>query len=126
RPVRRTVPDSCPRLVGPAQTEGKVRLARGKHFVEWPLDDALASEPVVVIAERLDAVLPCELGLGDAGLRQTQVVEAEVRRDVRLVMAREHRLRPGGVGPLGKSLSPPFIVLRNGMILRKVEGNRPR
>ena len=51
---------------------------------------------------------------------KTQVVEAQIRRKVRLDVTLEKRFRLRDIRPLGKSLSPPGIVLRGRMELRKV------
>ena len=101
------VPDAAPGLVGPAQAEREVRLARGEHFVERPLDDALPGKPVVVIAERFNAILPGKVGLGRTRLRAPKVVKSQIGGNVRLVVSRIERRGLGGVGPLREALAPP-------------------
>ena len=60
-----------------------------------PLEEALAVEPVVVVAEAVDAVRSGEVAcLLPRYLGQPQVVEAEVGGHVRLIVAREQRLAP--------------------------------
>ena len=72
-----------------------------------PVEDAVAvAEPVVPVAERLDAVLLRELGLGRAGLGHPQVVEAELGRQGGLLVAREQRPGLRRVGPLGEAPDP--------------------
>jgi hypothetical protein len=56
----------------------------------------------------------CYLALPD--LRVSQVVIAQIRRDTGLVMALEQRPAPLDVGPFGKILLPPLVVL-----LRRIE-----
>src|SRR5215211_4254692 len=109
---RRPVPDPAPRLICPAQTERKIRLPRREHFVEGALEDATASEPVVVVAEALDAMVTGKLGLRRSRFRQSQVVEAKVRGNVRLIKASKQRLCSRGVGPFREALTPPGVVLR--------------
>ena len=106
--------------------KGKSGLPGGQHLVEGALQQPLPLEPVVVVAEAVDAVLPGEVGLGLARLGQAQVVEAEVRRQLRLVVAPEQRLGLGDVGPLRESLPPPFVVLGDGVELGEVEGDESR
>ena len=49
------VPATRPRVVGPAEREREVGLARGQHLVERPVQQPLPVEPVVVVAEAVDA-----------------------------------------------------------------------
>ena len=86
-----SVPITTPGFVGPAQTERKGRLAALAYLVERTLQQPPSVKPIVVIAERRDAMLEGKRGLGRSNLRQPQIVEAEVRRKVRLVMAPESR-----------------------------------
>ena len=116
--VRCAMPDAAPGLIRPAQAERKIRLAGGQHLVERTLEEALAGKPVVVVAECLDADFSGHVRLGVPRLRKAQVVETEVRRDVRLVMALEKRCRFRGIRPFGETLPPPFVVLGNRVILR--------
>ena len=53
-----TVPSSRPRLVRPADAEREIGTARLEHFIERPMKQTLPVEPVVVVAEAFDAVLP--------------------------------------------------------------------
>ena len=61
--------------------------------------------------------------LGLAHFRQTQVVEAQIGRQMGLVVAGVERPCPGDVSPFRESLAPPLIILRYRMILGKVEGD---
>ena len=123
-PVGGAVPDAGPRLVGPAEAERDRRLAAGQHLGEGRLQDpATAAEPVVPVAERLDAVLLRQRGLGLSGLRQPQVVEAEVRGQRGLPVTGVERARLGGVRPLGEPRAPPRVVLGDRVELRQEEGD---
>src|SRR5215467_13917803 len=82
-PVRITVPDPRPRLIGPSETEGKLWLTRLEHLVERALEDPSTREPVVPVAERLDAAGLGHLGLGCARLGQAEIIEAQIGGDVR-------------------------------------------
>ena len=86
------VPAAGPGLVCPAEGEGEVGLSRGEHLVEGPVEEALPVEPVVVVAEAVDARITRKLRLPLSRFRKPQVIEAEVRRDVWLIVAREQRL----------------------------------
>mgnify|MGYP003209722112 CR=1 FL=1 len=114
----------APCVVCPADAEREIRLAACHHLVERPLEQLLAaSEPVVVVAEALDAGLACQPRLLLARLRQSQVIEPEVGRDARLPVPTEQRLCPDNVYPLREPRSPPQVVFRDGVELRQVEGN---
>ena len=120
------VPGAAPVLVGPGQAVGEVRLAAGADLLDRALQQPVAVEPVVVVAEAADAVLPRQRRLRGARLGQAQVVEAELARQVRLVMALVERPRLGDVAPLGEALAPPGVVLRDRVELRQHDGDRQR
>ena len=101
-----------------------VGLAAPQDLVDGALQQPPALEPVVVVAEGVDAVLAGQRRLGRAGLGEAQIVEAQVRRQLGLLVAREARPRPGDVGPLGEALAPPLVVLGGGVVLGQVEGDR--
>lgn len=76
-PLRLTVPDSCPAFVCPAEAEWKIRFTRLEDGLEGAIQDsAPASEPIVVVAERLDAMVAGQVSLGLANFRDSQVVKA--------------------------------------------------
>ncbi len=85
------VPAPRPVLVRPADAEREVGFAAAVHLVERTLEQAPPVEPVVVVAEAVDAVAARERGLRGARLGDAQVVEAEIRRQVRLVVPGEER-----------------------------------
>ena len=116
------VPVAGPFLVCPAEGERKVGVARAEHFLEWAFQKSPTVEPVVVVDESMDTVLTGKRGLLLAYLGHPQVVETELSGQMGLVMAREERLCPDHIGPLGESRLPPLVVLRDRMELRKVEG----
>ena len=121
-PVGLVVPDAAPGLIRPRETEGEVGLARLEHLGVGALEDAPSGEPVVPVAERLDAVVARQGGLRLSCFGETQVVEAEVSGQMRLLVPAEERPSLRRVRPLREACSPPFVVLRNRMKLRKVEG----
>src|SRR5262249_14338248 len=114
-----------PRLVRPTDAERKVRFAGSQHVVEGALQDAPAGEPVVGVAETMNAVLPLELRLGRARLRRTAVVEPEAGGRLRLIMALEQRPRRGNARPFGEALAPPCVILGDRMVLRQIERDQP-
>src|SRR5512146_2200575 len=89
--VRRAVPYAGPGFVGPAEAERKVRLSGCQHLIERALEEASTSEPVVVVAEAFDAVFPRQCRLCRARLRETEIVEPEVGRNVRLIVTSKQR-----------------------------------
>src|SRR5262245_6908998 len=121
--IRQSVPHPGPTFVGPAQAERKIRPAGSEDLFERALEQPSSiSEPVVVGASAFDAVLTREPRLRLAGLRLSQVVEAEVGRDVRLIVTAKQRARLRGVRPFRETRTPPFVVLRDRMKLREIEG----
>ena len=85
-PLFRPVPMAAPGVVGPGEAEGEVRLLGGDHLLEGALQEAFPGEPVMPVAEGLDAGAAGQLRLRGAGFRDAQVIEAEIGRLVRLVM----------------------------------------
>jgi len=81
-------------------------------------------KPIVPIAKGLYSVTMREIGLLLPNFRNTQVIETEMSRKLRLIVIREERLRRCNVGPLGESLPPPVIILRDRMKLRKIESDK--
>ncbi len=115
------VPAPRPVLVGPADAERKIGFAAREHFGEGSLEQLPAAEPVIVVAERVDAVRTREhrLRLAYAGIRE--IVIAELTGHVGLPVSVEIRTRLADVGPFGEPFSPPFVVLGNAVELRQVE-----
>ena len=120
--ARASVPGTSPVLIGPAEAEGEVGFARCQHLVKGAFQNTPAVEPVMVVTEAVDAVLSCQFGLRLTRLGKSQVVEAEVCRQVRLFMTPEQRFSLGDIGPLGESFAPPFVIFGNGVVLGEVEG----
>ena len=115
-----------PGVVGPAQTERKVRLPAGNHFIEGTLQQlAAVSEPVVVVAEAFDARFARQRGLRFARFWKTQVVKAQVSRDARLHMPAEQGLGRHYIGPFREPGAPPRIVFRNRVELREIKSDDP-
>src|SRR6266545_7914599 len=121
--VRSSMPDSRTCLIRPSEAEGKLWLSRLEHLGEGALEDLSPREPIVPIAEGLDAVSLRHFRLGCSCFRQTEVVEPEVGGHVRLVVPTEHRQRLAHISPLRKTSSPPFVILWNRMELGQVERN---
>src|SRR5205807_466385 len=96
-----------------------------ENLFEGALQQPLSTEPIVVIAEALDTVRRGELGLSGPRLGRAKVVEAEVRWNVWLIMAPKLGLGAGNVEPIRESHAPPAVILRNRVVLRKVESNQP-
>ena len=116
------VPVARPLFVGPAQGEGEVGGAGLQDLFERALEESFPVEPVVVVDESGDPVLTSQVGLGLTDLRKAEVVVAKFGGDVRLVVPRKEGLRLVHVGPLGKPLAPPLVVLGDRVVLREVEG----
>lgn len=65
------VPTTGPVFIGPAEAEGEVGLLGCEDVVEGAFEEAFAGEPVVVVAEAVEAVGLGEVGLGFAGFGET-------------------------------------------------------
>ncbi len=122
-PLFGAVPVAAPGVIRPGEAEGKVRLLGSDHLLERALQEAFSGEPVMPVAERLDAGAAGQLGLRRPGFRDAQVIEAQVRRKVGLIMSGKQRTRLGHVGPFGEALAPPGVILRGRMVLGQVEGD---
>src|SRR5690606_35735994 len=117
-------PASRPRFVGPAQAERQVGLAVLQHEFERRVKQPGAGEPVMVVAETVDAVLARQVGLApaDGRVREIVVADVSVRHD-RLRMTGEQRVRLPHQGPLGEAFAPPAVVLRYPVKLGKMEAD---
>ncbi len=119
-----TVPATRPVLVRPAHAEREIGRPARDHLLERTLEQALAVEPVEVVAEPVHAVCLRECGLRVRDARVGEVVVAERARRPGLLVAGEQRLRPAHVRPLGEAFAPPEVVLRDPVELRQVERDR--
>ena len=115
------VPAPRPVLVRPADAKREIGFAAAVHLVERTLEQAASVEPVVVVTEAMDTVAARERGLLDARFGNAQVVEAEIRWKMGLVVPGEQRSCAHDVAPLGEALAPPRVVLGNRVKLRQVE-----
>src|SRR5262245_2403167 len=117
------IPDTRPSLIRPSQTKREIGVAALQDFVEWPLEQSLAREPVMPIAKSLDPGLSCQLCLRGPGLGQSQIIEPQISWNSRLVVAAKERSSLRDMRPFGEPGSPPRVVLWNRMELRKVESD---
>ena len=120
-----SVPSPRPGFVRPAEAKRKLRLSGTQDLLHRLLKQSLAVKPVMVIAEAVDAVLHGQFRLRLPRLRRAEIILAEIRGDVGLIMPGEQRLCLRHVCPFGEALAPPTIVLRDGMELRKEERDQP-
>ena len=63
-----------------------------------------------MVAEAVYSILAGKFSLLLHHIGHTQVVEAKVGRNARLIVAFEVRLSFYDVGPFGETLFPPFVV----------------
>ena len=103
-------PPPLPGFVRPRKTKRKIWPAGCKHVVERTLEQPLSAEPVVPAAEAADTVASRQGRLRLPRLRNAQIVETEVGRNMRLVMAVEQRLSLRHVRPFSEAFSPPAVV----------------
>jgi len=83
-------------------------------------------EPVMPIAESLNAIGFRQLRLLLTHLGDPQVVKSEIGRQPGLVVAGKQRPRSGDISPLGEPFFPPYIILGNGVVLGEIESDNPR
>ena len=77
----------------------------------------------MIITKAVDTIFLCQCLLGQTCVRQPQIVKTKICRQVGLMMPFEQGLCPGYICPFCKSFTPPIIVLRDWMVLRKVNGD---
>src|SRR4030095_9489479 len=106
----RSIPTPGPILIRPAKAEWHGAFGILQHVIEGTIQNASAREPIVVIAKPIDAILPGQGDLFVTYFAQSKVVEPQVRRQMRLVVALKQRLCLRDIRPLRESLSPPSIV----------------
>lgn len=75
----------------------------------------------MIVAEPFDPISMCQGGLCGTGFGNPKVIEAKVSWYMGLIMIPEQRPGLRHIGPFGKSLAPPCIVLGNRMKLREIE-----
>lgn len=82
-----SVPSPCPVGVRPCQAKGKIWLAGRQYLLYWSLKNpATVAEPIVPIAKSVDTVLTRQVSLMFASLGETEIIETEFARKVRLMM----------------------------------------
>ena len=96
----------------------------GQHLGEGPFEQPLPGEPVVVVDEARQPVAAGQVGLAQADVGVAQVVVVTAGRHVGLVVAAEPGPGLAHLVPLGEPLAPPLVVLRGGVELGEVEGQR--
>ena len=75
-----------------------------------------------MIAKPIDSELLGKCDLFVAHFPEAKIIEAQLRRKMRLIMAVEQRLGHGDVRPLGEAFTPPEVVFGNRVELRQIEG----
>ena len=120
------VPASRPVLIGPAQREREVDRRIVQQVAQRRVKELPPVEPVVVHDKSVDAVFPGQRRLAAHNLGIRQVVPTELARLRRLRMSLVDGPGALGVEPIGKPASPPGVVLRDLMELRKIEGEHLR
>jgi len=120
------IPAPSPALVRPAQRERLVEVEVSEEIIDRPAQQPVTAEPVVVVAECPDPVSFRQVELTEPCLAQSQIVEAEFPREVRLLVSGEEWTRSGDVRPLREPWTPPRVVLWDRMELWKVKGDGER
>src|SRR6476661_6929062 len=71
-----------------------------------------------------DSIFHGELRLAAKVFHQPKVVEAKLPRQPGLIVADKSRRGFGDVRPFGEALTPPLVILRRRVKLRKILGNQ--
>src|SRR6185436_19940042 len=110
-----SIPVPPPLLVYPADTEEKRSASSLDEIVQRPVEKAASVEPVVVVAERVDAVSSRQLELLIRRIGKAQIVVAERAWLPRLQVAGPERPGCRYVAPVGEAFAPPAVVLGDRM-----------
>src|SRR5882724_4549483 len=78
----------------------------------------------MVVAETVDSIFGGKLRLRRACLGEPQIIKTQIGGQVGLVMAWEFRPCLGDIRPFRKAFSPPLVIFRDRMKLRKMERDR--
>ena len=99
--------------------EREIVILVRKDILKWLLEKLTTiPEPIVVIGESVYAIFLGHSGLLVPYYRNAQVIEAKVSWNTRLSMTLKEGFCKSYIGPLGKTLPIPFVILRNRMELR--------
>ena len=79
----------------------------------------------MIVAKPEDAVIGRELCLKSTDFRYAQIVKAQIGGQMWLIVSAESGMRASDVRPFGEASAPPCVVLRNRVILRKIERDQP-
>src|SRR5690606_1744721 len=82
------------------------------------------SKPVMVVGKPIQTILFCQFDLPEMNVLNTKVIKTEFTGQVGLVVTAELGDCPGYISPFRKTFPPPFIVFREGMVLRQIKGNQ--
>src|SRR4051794_17959378 len=70
-----SIPSPGPVFVGPTEHEREIRLAGCQHLFRRPLQQAFSVEPIMIVAETLNAILLGQVSLCLSCLRQSEIVK---------------------------------------------------
>ena len=116
------VPASGPVLVRPYEEKWEFGPLGTEGVLDWSFEKPSTVEPIVVVGKASDPGSLRQRRLALPYFGDAKIVESEVRRQMRLVVAPELGPSLSDVGPLGEPSAPPLIVFGDGMILREVKG----
>src|SRR5580704_14115498 len=115
------IPMTGPILVCPADAKWKIETLIRYDGLEGLVERATRTKIVIIDAETRDTVSPSEGPLPLKCLPHSEIIEAEIRWQVRLIMADVSWRCLRYVRPLGKPLPPIKIIFGRRVILRKVK-----
>lgn len=93
-------------------------------YIQRPVQEALSAEIVIVVAEGLHSIFICKRMLTKQRLRvQKIIISQQFVGDMRLVMPVKERNGRAHIVPFSKAGAINNLILRDHMVLRKVEGN---
>src|ERR1041385_7917900 len=121
--ILRAIPCAGPIFICPCNAETIVGVVCFRHPFERQVQQPFAGEPVVKVAKPIKAVAFGKLGLLFHYVSNPKIIEPQICRQVRLIMTDVVWTRLCDINPFRESFSPPPIVFRNGMELRKEKTN---
>ena len=119
-----SIPVSRPILIRPAQAERKIDIRVFCELGDRVFQQGAPGEPVEIETEGRNIIQLGQFNLLLLDGRHPQIVVAELAWPVWLIVANELRQGSGDVRPIGEAPPPGGVVLGNGMVLRKIEGDQ--
>src|SRR5439155_20803787 len=106
-------PSPASNFRSPNRYKREIGLTRFKHPANGQIQKNFAAKPIIIEAESIDPVHPCQFSLLLQDLRFTQIVVTKFCGYMRLVMTGKVWPSSAHIIPFGKAFAPPVVILRN-------------